>query len=314
MNNLGLVANDTAAKNPRVPPHSIAAEQSVLGTLMLDNQAWDLVSSIVGSVDFYRREHSLLFTAIEELAKHNKPFDVLTIKESLQDKNVLQEAGGEVYLFEIANGVPSVSNVTAYAEIIREKSILRQLIQTSTNVANYAFNPEGKDTLELLDLAESEILKIGLQNSANQGPVHIQKLLSKTVDKIDELSQSESGITGLETGFVDLDGLTSGLQSSDLVIVAGRPSMGKTILGVNILEHAAIKGNAPVLMFSLEMPGDAIAMRMISSLGMIDQQKLRSGNLADADWARISSTMNVLSEANIFIDDTPNLSPTEIRS
>ncbi len=314
MTNTVKLVSKKGSLTPKVPPFSNSAEQSVLGGLMLDNQAWDLVSEILSSVDFYRNEHKSIFEALLALDADNKPFDVLTVKEWLSRADKLQNVGGEIYLFELVNNVPTVANITAYAEIVRERSVLRQLIQTSNNIANIAFNPEGRDIVELLDFAESEVLKIGHHSSKGQGPTHIQEILAQTVDKIDELSKSDSSITGVPTGFIDFDNLTSGLQKSDLVIVAGRPSMGKTVLGVNMAENAAIKHKLPVLIFSLEMPKDAIAMRLISSLAHIDQHKLRSGKIGDADWARISSAINVISEAPLFVDDTPNLSPAEIRS
>lgn len=298
---------------PKVPPYSNAAEQSVVGGLMLNNAAWDDVIDLVAAEDFYKTEHAIIFKAMAALARASKPFDVLTVQEQLTDNNSLADAGGEAYLFELVNNVPTVANINAYAEIVRERSVLRQLINTGSNIAEMAFNLEGRSVSDLLDHAEGEILKIGHQ-STKQGLVHIQELMAATVEKIDTLSKTSGSITGVPTGFNDFDHLTSGLQPSDLVIVAGRPSMGKTVLGVNIAENAAIKQGLPVLIFSLEMPSDAIAMRLISSLGHIDQHKLRSGNIGDREWARISSAINVISEAPIFIDDTPSLSPAEIRA
>lgn len=306
--------NNDRKINPKVPPYSNSAEQSVLGGLMLDNQVWDLVSDSLTSTDFYRQEHQIIYETLVDLSHREQPFDVLMVKEALNSHSKLADAGGEVYLFELVNNVPTVANIVAYAEIVKERSVLRQLIQTSNKIANVAFNPEGRSITDLLDFAEGEILKIGMSASRGDGPVHIQKLITQTVDKIDTLSKSDNSITGVATGFTDLDNLTSGLQPGDLIIVAGRPSMGKTILGVNFAENAAIKQKLPTLIFSLEMPGDAIAMRLISSLGHIDQHKLRSGKIGDADWARISSAINVLSEAPLYIDDTASLSPAEIRS
>lgn len=305
---------DGGALSPKSPPYSHSAEQSVLGGLMLDNQFWEYVSDRLTAIDFYKPQHKIIFSALESLAQLNKPFDVLTVKEVIAQKSKLADVGGEVYLFELTNAVPTVANISAYADIVREKSVLRQLIRTSNNIAETAFNPDGRNIVELLDYAEMEVLKIGQQTQKSEGPVHIQKLLNASVEKIDLLSKTDGSITGISTGFVDFDKLTSGLQPSDLVIVAGRPSMGKTILGVNFAENAAIKDQKSTLIFSLEMPGDSIAMRMISSLGHIDQHKLRSGNIGDADWARISSAINMISAAPIYVDDTPNLSPADIRS
>lgn len=304
----------TTVAEPKALPYSQAAEQSVLGGLMLDNHAWDKVIEILTAQDFYRPEHRLIFQAFERLAKDDKPFDVLTLKEWLVSNQQINEAGGEVYLFELANSTPSTANISAYAEIVRERSVLRQLIQTANEIADCAFNPNGRVVSDLIDLAERKVFAIGEQSLRSGGPQHIQHLITKTVERIDELSQSDDPITGVSTGFTDLDHLTSGLQSSDLVIIAGRPSMGKTILALNFAENAAIKAKLPVLVFSMEMPGDAVAMRMISSWGGIDQHKLRTGRIEDSDWAKISSAINILSEAPLFIDDTPNLTPGELRA
>ena len=298
----------------KVPPHSNEAEQAVLGGLMLDNDAWDKVIERVNANDFYRREHQLIFSAIAKMVDAQKPYDVLTVAEELKHNNQLQEASGEVYLFELAKNTASVSNIASYADIIRERSVLRQLVTVANNIANTAFNPEGRAVAELLDEAEQHVFKIAEQGSREGGPESIQSLLGKAVDRIDTLFQSKQTITGLETGFTDLDRLTSGLQDADLVVIAGRPSMGKTVLGVNILEHAVIKSDKPCVMFSLEMPGESIAMRMISSLARINQQNLRTGRLTDDDWARIPSAVSLLSESKLFIDDTAGLSPSEMRA
>lgn len=298
----------------KIPPHSIESEQSVLGGLMLDNQAWDRVNEILTAEDFYRADHRLIFQAIAKLSNDLKPVDAITVMENLKNLNELENAGGEVYLFELAKNTPSASNITAYANIVRERSVLRQLINTATNIADSAFNPEGREVTELLDEAERKVFEIAEQGVTQAGPEDIKALLTKAVEKIDMLYHSDNPITGLPTGFKDFDEMTSGLQPSDLIIVAGRPSMGKTVFGVNIAEYAAIKTKKPVLIFSLEMPGESIAMRMLSSLGRIDQHRLRSGKLEDADWPSITSAVSLLSEAKIFIDDTPGISPSEMRS
>lgn len=298
----------------KMPPHSNEAEQAVLGGLMLDNDAWDKVVERLGATDYYRREHELIFKAIARMAEAQKPFDVLTVAEELKHNNQLTEAGGEAYMFELAKNTASVSNIAAYADIVRERSVLRQLVNVANSIADAAFNPEGRSVPDLLDQAEQHVFKIAEQGAREGGPESIQTLLSKAVDRIDTLYQSKSSITGLPTGFTDLDGMTSGLQDADLVIIAGRPSMGKTVLGVNILEHAVIKSDKPCVMFSLEMPGESIAMRMISSLARINQQNLRTGHLTDDDWARIPSAVSLLSEAKLFIDDTAGLSPAEMRA
>lgn len=298
----------------KVPPHSNEAEQAVIGGLMLDNDAWDKVIERIIATDFYRREHQLIFAAISHMVEAQKPFDVLTVAEQLKQQNQLQDIGNEVYLFELAKNTASASNITAYADIIRERSVLRQLLQVANTIADTAFNPAGRSVTDLLDEAEQHVFKIAEQGSREGGPESIQMLLGKAVDRIDTLYQNKAAITGLATGFTDLDRMTSGFQDADLVIIAGRPSMGKTVLGVNILEHAVIKSDKPCVMFSLEMPGEAIAMRMISSLARINQQNLRTGNLTDDDWARIPSAVSLLSEAKLFIDDTAGLSPAEMRA
>ncbi len=303
-----------ATEELKIPPHSVEAEQSVLGGLMLDNTYWDKVSEQVGENDFYRPNHRLIFRVMEDLGRRNQPFDVLTLTESLKAINELENAGGEVYLFELAKNTPTVANISAYAEIVRERSILRQLITASNAIGELAFNPEGRDTKEILDNAESRIFKIAEQRTKGQGPVDISTLLTKATERIDVLYHSDATITGVSTGFTDLDEMTSGLQKGDLVVVAGRPSMGKTALAMNIVEHAAIKSKKPILVFSMEMPGESLAMRMLSSLGHIDQHKVRSGKLHDEDWPRLTSAVSLLSEASLYIDDTPSLSPAELRA
>ncbi len=296
------------------PPHSAEAEQSIIGGLMLDNQAWDKISIKICEEDFYRTEHRILYRAIVTLAKKNQPFDVVTLLDTLKSNNALDDAGGEAYLFELANNTPSVANVSAYADIVREKSVQRQLIAVATEIADSAYHPGNRDVPELLDFAESKVFAIAEQTPSDGGPEVIKSILVRAVEKIDALYHSGDSITGLATGLTDLDELTSGLQRSDLIIVAGRPSMGKTTLVMNIAEHAAIKAQKPVLVFSMEMPGDSLAMRMMSSLGRIDQHRIRTGKLDDDDWPRVTSAVHMLSEAPLFIDDTAALSPVELRA
>jgi len=298
----------------KVPPHAIEAEQSVLGGLLLDNAAWDVVAPRLREEDFYRYEHRLIFRVMGQLASRDSPFDVVTLLNALKSIESLDSAGGEVYLFELANNTPSVANVSAYADIVREKSVFRQLIGVANEIADAAFNPAGRSTAELLDVAETKVFAIAEQTDNGTGPQHIKDLLTKAVDRIDTLYHSTDSITGLATGFTDLDNMTSGLQKSDLVIIAGRPSMGKTAFTMNIGEHVGIKTGKPVLVFSMEMPGDSLAMRMMSSLGRIDQHRLRTGKLDDEDWPRVTSSVAMLSEAKLFIDDTPGLSPHELRA
>lgn len=296
------------------PPHSTEAEQAVLGGLMLDNQVWDKISSRLCEEDFYRTEHRTLFRAIVDLARKDQPFDVVTLLDTLNNFDELDEAGGETYLFELANNTPSVANVSAYADIVREKSVQRQLISVASEIADTAYNPAGRNLSELLDIAETRVFAIAEQTAASGGPESIKSILVKTVEKIDTLYHNGDSITGLATGLTDLDAMTSGFQPSDLVIVAGRPSMGKTTLVMNMAENAAIQEKKPVLVFSMEMPSDSLAMRMMSSLGRIDQHRIRTGKLEEEDWPRVTSAVHMLSEASLYIDDTPALSPTEMRA
>ncbi len=298
----------------KIPPHSIEAEQSVLGGLMLDNRAWDNVADKLRDADFYRNEHKSIFKAMARLVEQSKPLDVLTVSNALREIHELEQVGGEVYLFELSNNTPSAANITAYADIVRERSVLRQLIMAASDIAESAFNTQGRPIVELLDSAERSVFSISEQGARGSGPINVKEYLAKTMDRIDTLFHSNTTITGVPTGYNDFDDMTSGLQSSDLVIVAGRPSMGKTTFAMNIAEHVAIKSRLPVLIFSMEMPGEAIVMRLLSSLCRIDQLRIRTGKLADEDWPRISSTVSMLSEAPLFIDDTPGLSPAEMRA
>jgi replicative DNA helicase len=301
----------------KVPPHSIEAEQSVLGGLMLDNQAFDRVAELVVSHDFYTRTHKLIFEAMERLVEQSQPIDLITISESLEKNNQLTAVGGFAYLAEIAKNTPSAANIDAYASIVCECAVVREMIGVANEIAEAGFNPEGRDSHELLDLAESKVFKIAEQRTkSTEGPQSIHSILEKTVDKIEELYQSpQDGVTGVSTGYHDLDQMTAGLQPSDLIIVAARPSMGKTTFAMNLAEHAAMTQDKPVLIYSLEMPSEQIMMRMLASLGRINQTKVRTGQLDDEDWARLSSTMGLLMEkGKMYIDDASGLTPTDVRS
>ena len=296
-------------------PFSIQAEQSVLGGLMLDNQTWDSIADKVVESDFYRKDHRLIFRTIEKLAEKQEPFDVITLSDVLSAFGQLEEVGGLAYLGTLAKDTPSAANIVSYAKIVRDKSVLRQLIHVGTEISDSAFNPEGRDTSELLENAERQVFDIAEQRQRGQsGFSSIKSLLVQAVDKIETLYDQDGNITGAGTGFTDFDEMTSGLQPSDLIIVAGRPSMGKTTIAMNMAENIAIKGDKPVAVFSMEMPGDSLAMRMMSSLGRIDQHKIRTGKLDDDEWPHLTSAINSLVEAKMFIDDTPALTPTEIRS
>lgn len=308
-------APDQAIESLKVPPHSIQAEQSVLGGLMLDNQTWDSVADKVIETDFYRRDHRLIFRAIAQLAEKQEPFDVVTLSEILEATGELKDVGGLAYLGTLAKDTPSAANIVAYANIVRDRSVLRQLIHIGTEISDSAFSTEGRETSELLENAERKVFEIAEQRQRGQGGFSsIKSLLAKAVDKIETLYEQEGDVTGVSTGFTDLDEKTSGLQAADLIIVAGRPSMGKTTIAMNMAENVALKSGMPVAVFSMEMPGEALAMRMMSSLGRIDQHKVRSGKLDDDDWPRLTSAINLLAETKLFIDDTPALTPTEVRS
>jgi replicative DNA helicase len=306
---------DQALETLRVPPHSVQGEQAVLGGLMLNSDAWNEISDKISSEDFYRREHQLIFKAMRALSEADQPLDVVTIAEELERRAELSDVGGMPYLGMLANETPTASNVPAYARIVREQSVMRQLIRVGNKIADSGYRPEGRPVDDLLDQAETEVFKIAEQkDKGRQGFQNIQALLTKTVDKIDELFNSDDALTGVSSGFNDFDGRTSGLQKADLVIVAGRPSMGKTTFAMNMCENVAIGAGVPVAIFSMEMPAEALTMRMISSLGRINQQAVRSGKLEDDDWPRVTSAVNILSQAKIFIDDSAALTPNEIRA
>lgn len=299
----------------KVPPHSLEAEQSVLGGLMLDNQAWETVADLVNEKDFYRHDHALIFRAIAALSDDDKPYDVVTISDWLEQRGELDSIGGLAYLGILANDTPTAVNIKAYADIVREYSILRNLIQVGHDIANSAYNADGRPSKELLDEAERLVFQIAEEGAGNrEGFQNIKSLLTKAVEKVEELFKSDEPITGISTGFAKFDEKTSGMQKSDLIIVAGRPSMGKTTFAMNLAENAAVSGEKSVAVFSMEMPGEQLAMRMMSSLGRIDQHNLRTGKLDDQDWPRLTSSVSMLSKARLFIDDTPALSPTELRA
>ncbi|OED37368.1 replicative DNA helicase [Chromatiales bacterium (ex Bugula neritina AB1)] len=300
----------------RLPPHSIEAERSVLGSLILNETAWDKIADIIVEEDFYRHDHRLIFHAIEALAEKNSPCDAVTVSERLENVGDLEETGGLPYLIELADQTPSTSNIVAYATIVRARSVLRQLISTCTNVADIAYRPEGREVAEILDTAESQMFAIADQTSRSKtGLTSVGSIMQLTKEKLEELGNNPAGLTGVSTGYKDLDTKTSGFQKSDLIIIAGRPSMGKTSFAMNIVENVALNQDLPVAMFSMEMPGEQLCMRMIASLSRIELNRVRSGQLSDADWARITSATNVLHQhSSIYIDETPAMSPTEVRA
>lgn len=302
-----------------IPPHSNEAEQAVLGGILLNNQYWDEVTEHVISEDFYTFAHRLIFEEMGELIAHQKPVDLITLEQALKHKDILEQVGGFAYLAELSNNTPSAANIVAYANIVRDKAIMRELISVGNRIAQNSYSPKGSDVKELLDEAEREVFAIAeKRTSSSEGPKNVLSILDQTIDKIEFLSQSKdhSGITGISTGFVDLDKKTAGLQKSDLIIVAARPSMGKTTFAMNLCENAALNSKKPVLVFSLEMPSEQIMMRSLASLSRVDQTKIRTGKgLTDQDWASIGSTMGIFkNKPNLFIDDSSGLTPTELRS
>ena len=308
-------AGELDAATLKIPPHSVEAEQSVIGGLMLDGSAWDRIADIVSDGDFYRRDHSLIFTAVRDLANRSVPLDVVSVSECLSNRDELEVAGGLAYLGELASNTPSAANISAYAEIVREKAVLRDMIRAGHDIAEGAFKPGGRSAQELIDAAERRVFEIAESGArTTTGFQPIKDVLVEVFDRIDELYHNGSEITGVSTGFSDLDGMTSGLQPGDLVIVAGRPSMGKTSFAMNLVENAALGSKTTVAVFSMEMPAASLTMRMLSSLGRVDQLKVRTGRLGDEDWHALTSTLTILNEASIYIDDTPALTPSELRA
>jgi replicative DNA helicase len=299
----------------RLPPHSIEAEQSVLGGLMLDSSAFDQIADRVSAEDFYRNDHKLIFEATAGLIERNQPCDAVTLSGYLESQGLLDQVGGLSYLGSLARDTPTAANIRAYADIVRERAVLRQLISAGDSIARNALEPEGREAREIVDDAERAVFEIAERGSRGKmGFRTVKSILPEVVNRIDELYHSDGTITGVSTGFKQLDEMTSGLQPGDLIIVAGRPSMGKTTLAVNMAENAALGSKKSVAIFSMEMSAESLTLRMISSLGRINQSNLRSGRLQEEDWPRIDSAMTQLGAANIFVDETPGLSPTEIRA
>ena len=298
----------------KVPPHSVEAEQAVLGGLMLNNDAWFGVYELVTEGDFYRGSHRVIFQVMQELSLANQPLDGVTLADSLQSRGLLDKAGGLAYLGELAENTPGASNVVAYARIVREHSTLRQLIQAANGIADAAFTPGGRPSDEILDQAEQAVFRIAEGRIRDGGPEPVVPLLHRAVERVEKLFQTRGAITGVPTGFEDLDKKTAGLQPSDLIIVAGRPSMGKTSFAMNMAEHAVMSQESPVVVFSMEMPSEQLVLRMISSLGRIDQTRMRTGEMHDDDWPRFTSAVSQLKDRSLFIDDTPALTPNDIRA
>ena len=308
---------DPQLESLRVPPHSVEAEQSVLGGLLLDNAAWDRIADVVKEEDFYRFDHRIIYHHIARLIGLARPADVVTVYESLQTSGKAEDTGGLAYLNSLARNTPSAANIRRYAEIVRDRGVLRKLVTVADEISAGAFNPQGKDTRQLLDEAESRIFQIAEEGSrGTAGFQVIQPLLTQVVERIDELyhRDSDSEVTGVPTGFADLDRMTSGLQAGDLVIVAGRPSMGKTAFSMNIGEHVAVEEGLPVAVFSMEMGAVQLAMRMLGSVGQLDQHRMRTGKLTDEDWPHLTHAIQKMQDAQVYIDETPALSSMELRA
>ena len=309
------LSGDSQVAKLRVPPHSIEAESSVLGGLLLDNSAWDRVGDLLVDNDFYRHEHKLIYAAIGALINASKPADVITVNEQLQNQGKAEEMGGLGYLNSLAQYVPSASNIRRYAEIVRERSILRKLVSASDEIATNAFNPQGKAIDRILDEAEQKIFNIGEEGSRmKQGFQSMDTLVVELLDRVQEMADNPNDITGVPTGFYDLDRMTSGLQPGDMVVLAARPSMGKTAFAINIAEHVALNEGLPVAVFSMEMGASQLAVRVVGSIGRIDQGHLRTGKLSDDEWPRLTEAIEKLRTVSLHIDETPGLTPSELRA
>ncbi|MFC3816114.1 replicative DNA helicase [Lysobacter sp. GCM10012299] len=297
----------------RVPPQSIEAEQAVLGGLMLVPDSYDRIADQLNDSDFYRRDHQLIYRAIRELAGKNRPFDAVTLGEWFESMGLSETVAGGAYLIELASTTPSAANITAYAEIVRDKAILRQLIDVGTVIVNDGFQPDGRESSEILEEAERQVLAIAQANTAGKTDfTAVTKALSEAFDLLQTRYTNGSGVTGLATGYTEFDMMTAGLQKTDLIILAARPAMGKTTLALNMAEYAAFRSKQPVAVFSMEMSASQLAMRLISSVGRVNAQRLRTGQLEDEDWSRVTSAIRQLREVKIFIDDEPGLSPVKL--
>ena len=299
----------------RIPPHSIEAESSVLGGLLLDNGAWDRMGDLLVDNDFYRYEHKLIYAAIGSMINASKPADVITVFEHLQNLGKAEDTGGLLYLNSLAQYVPSASNIRRYAEIVRERSILRKLVSAADEISTEAFNPQGKAVDKILDEAEQKIFNIGEEGSRmKQGFQGMDSLVVDLLDRVTEMADNPNDITGVPTGFYDLDRMTSGFQAGDMIVLAARPSMGKTALAINIAEHVALNEGLPVAVFSMEMGASQLAVRIVGSIGRIDQTHLRTGKLTDEEWPRLTEAIEKLRTISLHIDETPGLTTSELRA
>ncbi|MGN6827297.1 MULTISPECIES: replicative DNA helicase [Roseateles] len=308
--------HDDEVARLRVPPHSVEAEQSVLGGLLIDNTAWDRAGDMLTDADFYRYEHKQIYASIGKLINAGKPADVVTVFEELTSLGKAQDCGGLAYLNDLAQSVPSAGNLRRYAEIVRERAVLRKLVSASDEIASAALNPQGRAVKDIVDEAEGKIFRINEEgNRSGQGFQSMDNLVVALIDRVNELAENGAeDVTGVRTGFYDLDNMTAGLQPGDLIILAARPSMGKTAFVVNIGENVAINEGLPVVIYSMEMGAAQLALRMVGSVGRIDQSRLRLGRLADDEWGRLSEAVDKLGKAHIYIDESPGLSPSEVRA
>jgi replicative DNA helicase len=306
---------DAQIESLRLPPHSVEAEQAVLGGLLLSNPAWDRIGDLISDSDFYRADHRVIWRTITRLVEDNKPADVLTVSESLKLSGEIGDVGGIAYLDQLASSTPSAANIRRYAEIVRERAIMRKLAEVGTAIADTAYSPQGREARQLLDEAETKILEIGESGSkSSESFAKMSTLLAEVMSRLDELHKNPASVTGKATGFVDLDEMTTGLQDGDLIIVAGRPSMGKSSLALNICEHIGLELKLPVIFFSMEMGGSQLAQRLLGSVGKVDAQALRTGRLSPTDWDRLGTALGKLNEAPILIDESPGLNPLELRA
>lgn len=310
------MADDSISKL-RLPPHSLEAEQSLLGGLLIDNEALDKVADLVSVNDFYRQDHQIIFQHIHHLIEKSQPADIVTLGESLESNSELNTVGGLEYLGLLAESTPTAANIRGYAQIIRERSIMRNLVEVGTDIVDNALSPQGRDAQQLLDESESKIFQIAEAGKNDRlGFTDIKELLPQVAERIDQLFQRDnpSDVTGIPTGYKDLDMMTSGLQPGDLIIIAGRPSMGKTSLALNMCEYVSIDTGLPTAVFSMEMASTQLVSRLIGSVGKLNQHKMRTGQLDDNDWEKLSYALGQLNEAPIFIDEGSALNPYEVRA
>lgn len=300
-----------------LPPHSIESEQSVIGGLLLANQRWDDVASLLTAEDFYRQDHRNIFRTMELLVDAQQPIDALTLADKLHSLNLLENSGGMAYLAELAHQTPSAANVMAYARVVQEKSLARKLLLTAHNIENLTRNPEGREVKDIIEEAERQLVAIADGRAKDGGPRDVNPILRNTIEQIDVLVKNKGQLSGLSSGFNDLDKLTNGLHKSDLVIVAARPAMGKTTFAMNLVEAVILKNGdnpKPAIVFSMEMSAEQLMLRLLSAVGRIDQGVIKRGDLQDEDWPKLTMAAQKLKDKPLYIDDTPALTPSDLKS